>query len=158
MTKRTPAQERFWTKVDKSGDCWLWVAATNPAGYGRFGIWPDTCLAHRFSYEEAYGPIREGLVVDHKCHTPACVNPKHLQLTTYAENQQNRAGPTKRSKSGVRGVTWCSRDQRWLAGVRHKGRTYNLGRYDTLEAAEAAVVAGRNRLYTNNLKDRMVAS
>lgn len=28
--------ERFWSKVDKTDDCWLWTAATNRRGYGQF--------------------------------------------------------------------------------------------------------------------------
>lgn len=35
LDPQTPEQ-RFWEKVDKSGDCWTWTAATNQYGYGVF--------------------------------------------------------------------------------------------------------------------------
>src|SRR5450756_1818007 len=34
--KSRSALERFWPKVDKSGDCWLWMATKLPRGYGKF--------------------------------------------------------------------------------------------------------------------------
>lgn len=32
------AEERFWAKVDKSGECWLWTSAISPGGYGAFWL------------------------------------------------------------------------------------------------------------------------
>jgi hypothetical protein len=29
---------RFWRKVDRSGDCWLWTAGVDRRGYGRFNV------------------------------------------------------------------------------------------------------------------------
>jgi hypothetical protein len=44
--------ERFWSKVDKSGECWLWTAALTSEGYGVFGIYPGVAKrAHRLAYE-----------------------------------------------------------------------------------------------------------
>lgn len=31
---RTDCSDRFWSKVDKSGDCWKWIAAKDDGGYG----------------------------------------------------------------------------------------------------------------------------
>lgn len=33
-----PIAERFWSKVNKTVDCWLWTASTTRGGYGQFGI------------------------------------------------------------------------------------------------------------------------
>jgi hypothetical protein len=85
-----PAAERFWSKVDKSGACWLWTTGRTGDGYGAFYVRRDgrdyLVRAHRFSYELAHGPIPEGAVVRHSCDTPLCVNPAHLLIGTVADN------------------------------------------------------------------------
>jgi hypothetical protein len=39
------------------------------------------------------------------------------------------------NKSGVKGVCWDRRREKWVVSVKHYGKTYNLGRYDTKEEA-----------------------
>lgn len=85
--------KRFWSKVKKTDGCWIWTGAKDRDGYGRF--WKEKGLvgAHRYAYEEAVGPIPSGLVTDHSCHNPPCVNPSHIEPVTQAEN--NRRHPEK---------------------------------------------------------------
>jgi hypothetical protein len=64
--------ERFWRKVDKSGDCWEWTAAKSaaPEGfkYGNFQMSPKVIIkAHRASWIINIGPIPDDLHVLHKC-------------------------------------------------------------------------------------------
>lgn len=84
---RDTLAERFWTKVDKSGDCWLWKASLTYDGYGQFFIKGKRWRAHRWSYTQANGEIPEGLEIDHLCRVRACVNPAHLEAVTRRENQ-----------------------------------------------------------------------
>jgi len=152
--KGIPVEERFWPRVDKSGDCWLW---TGPIfdGYGRIKIGRELNYVHRLSYEWANGPVPDGLLVDHKCHNRACVRPDHMQAVTHELNQQNRSREGT-GVSGLRGVTWQKSRQQWRIRTYHNGKRLDGGYFDTLEEAGAAIVAWRNQLKTNNLADRVV--
>lgn len=44
---------------------------------------------HRLSYEMHTGPIPDGLIIDHICRVPLCVNPAHLRAVTYRDNLMN---------------------------------------------------------------------
>lgn len=78
-------RERFTSKVDFSGSCWIWTAGKNH-GYGRVGFQQALHYAHRLAYEWARGPIPAGLHLDHLCRTPACIKPEHLEAVTCAQN------------------------------------------------------------------------
>lgn len=72
--------------------CWTWVGAMS-GRYGKLFIDRDgfgrtiTAYAHRYSYELHYGPIPEGMEIDHTCCKSDCVNPAHLSLTTGTMNK-----------------------------------------------------------------------
>jgi hypothetical protein len=150
-------EERLWAKVDKSGECWIWTGANRNGTYGVIRHNGRSEPTHRVTYELANGPIPEGMDIDHMCHVSLCCRPEHLQAVTHKQNAENRAGARKGSKSGVRGVMWSKASKKWHAQVGHNYRKYHAGFFDTIEEAEAAVIAKRNELYTNNLADRSAA-
>jgi hypothetical protein len=76
---------RFWERVNKTDDCWLWTRAT-VSGYGCFRLAGRTVYAHRFSYEEAFGPLPEGACVLHRCDNRLCVRPDHFFLGNRGDN------------------------------------------------------------------------
>ena len=80
---------RFWSYVDlppSADECWNWRGAARPLGYGMFGLRGEAYGTHRISYTLARGPIPDGLVLDHLCRNPRCINPAHLEPVTQREN------------------------------------------------------------------------
>lgn len=90
--------ERFMAKVQPAENgCWLWTAATNADGYGLFAVHRASKLAHRVAYEATKGPIPDGALLRHRCDTPACVNPAHLEPGTDLDNMADSIARGRRA-------------------------------------------------------------
>lgn len=157
---RPSTEQRFWAKVDKTGDCWLWTGHRKPDGYGRWRFptgesnkYGKQHYVHRVAWEFTHGPIPEGVQLDHTCHNTSCVRPDHLRITTAKQNQEHRIAANRGNKSGVRGVTRTPDGRYWMARVRHQGKNHYAGSYKTAVAAEAAVIAKRRELFTHSDMD-----
>lgn len=79
--------------------CWLWAGQISKDGYGVLTLdGRKDVYAHRATYLAAFGPVPDGLVLDHTCHDPTtcvggrncihrrCVRPEHLEAVTLAQN------------------------------------------------------------------------
>lgn len=73
-------------KIEFGDHCWLWNAGKDANGYGRFWLGTKTTYAHIAVWEEVVGAVPHGLVIDHLCNNPSCVNPDHLEPKTKGEN------------------------------------------------------------------------
>lgn len=80
--------EKFWSKVQKTDECWNWVGSLR-GRYGDFYWKGDRMAAHRFVWELSFGPIPAGLCVLHKCDNPKCVRPEHLFVGTVGDNTRD---------------------------------------------------------------------
>jgi hypothetical protein len=82
------ALQRLATEVveDPETGCLVWQGSKTAQGYGDLRFDHKHKLAHRLAYENAKGPIPEGLYIDHLCRRRDCINPDHLEPVTHAEN------------------------------------------------------------------------
>ena len=113
ITKPTPRKRPLWERFDEkvtrsTNGCWVWRGGLDKDGYGIFWV-SETERArrvHRLSYERHRGRIPDGMMLDHLCRNPHCVNPGHLEPVTCAENLA-RSPLTLNSKN--RKKTHCHR-------------------------------------------------
>lgn len=103
--------KRFWTKVNKTSNCWNWTGAVIQNGYGQFFFGGKVVGAHRASYEINVAQIPEGMEIDHLCRNRKCVNPEHLEVVTRQVNQlrsNSVSGINARKTHCVRGHEYTS--------------------------------------------------
>lgn len=93
-TPITPAIDRFYRHVRRSGACLIWTGTTAGTRTKRPMFRPTTkstdpkVYAHRWIYEQVVGPIPDGLEIDHVCRHGMCVDVAHLEPVTPAENKR----------------------------------------------------------------------
>lgn len=131
-----PIEERFWSKVDRSGGpdaCWLWTGSFFDSGYGQFAQTAKiNRRAHRVAYELAIGPIPDGLNVLHSCDNRPCCNPSHLFIGTQLDNM---ADMTAKGRQGMRGHFAPERRPR---GERHHNSRLTLADVRAIRLAYAS--------------------
>lgn len=69
--------------------CLLWTGSVKDNGYGQTCWHRRTVTAHRVAWQMIHGPIPDGLCVMHTCDVRACVNPAHLRLGTFGDNNRD---------------------------------------------------------------------
>lgn len=91
---------------------------------------------------------RKGIVgpVDHKDRDGLNNTRDNLRAATVSQNGANKAIQSNNT-SGVKGVSWNKRDEKWQAKVQVKGRAQSCGTFDKMEDAEESVRAVRARIF-----------
>ncbi len=85
---------------EPNSGCFLWLGASKAAGYGHLNDGERYVGAHRLAYELNVGAIPDGHVVRHRCDTPQCINPAHLECGTVWDNTHDtiRRGRARRGR------------------------------------------------------------
>ena len=93
---RSDIYKRFFSKVNKTQDCWEWQSTIKKDGYGSFHFNGRQEQAHRVSYILNTGEIPEGMKILHKCDNRKCVNPDHLFIGTLVDNVKDMDSKQRR--------------------------------------------------------------
>ncbi|HVE33355.1 MAG TPA: HNH endonuclease [Gemmatimonadaceae bacterium] len=97
--------ERFWSKVDTTGDCWEWTAGLGN-GYGQFSVNGRPRRAYRVALELAGLAPPPSSHIHHICRNRRCVRPDHLEvLATQAEHSaRHRTNCGKHGDADIREI------------------------------------------------------
>lgn len=93
MKTQNQEQSDVKPKVEHTPTCTRWPGAHDDNGYGRVmsaGKWRP---AHRVFWENKFGPLPKGMVLDHLCRTRDCINVDHLEIVTPKENTLRGVNP-----------------------------------------------------------------
>lgn len=101
--------------------------------------------AHRLAWLLMMGEWPPG-VVDHVNGDGMDNRWCNLRLATRSQNQANSKRP-KSNRSGIKGVWWDRRRNRWIASISVKNRNTRIGAFHTAEEAAAAYQAEATRLF-----------
>lgn len=75
-------------KIDENTGCWEWTGYRYH-GYGILSVNRRPTKAHRFVYELLREKIPKNAILCHTCDNRSCVNPDHVYVGTYADNNRD---------------------------------------------------------------------
>lgn len=108
----------------------------HPFGYVHIRIGSQAYKAHRLAWFYVHGNWPDG-EIDHIDRNKANNSLANLRVVTRKGNVEN-TGPTKRSKSGIKGVSWKAQCQRWQAQITHNRKKIYLGVFKDIQEAQLA--------------------
>ena len=139
----------FAARAKDAGDgsgCINWAGSKSATGHGVIGGTGRSNLAHRYSWEQANGPVPEGMILDHACSNPSCVNVEHLRLADKSSNGANRTGAEAGRKYHLPRGVYPSLNK-YQVKIQHRGKQYYLGTFETVEEAESASQQARAEFF-----------
>lgn len=91
-------------------------------------------------------PVSVGVQVDHIDGNGLNNRRDNLRLCSNMENHRNRKLSSV-SVTGFKGVSWSSRDEKYIASIRVEGKLEHLGSFDSKDEAHAAYCSAATLYY-----------
>ena len=123
---------KITTRNTKQGDC---AGCRNTQGYIVIRFKGKNYYAHRLIWLLCKGYFPENSI-DHINRDPSDNRLDNLREVSHQCNMRNVA-TRKNSVSGVRGVYWFKRTNKWQSAIRINNTNYHLGYYSNLDEAVA---------------------
>lgn len=136
----------FWKKKGKGKAVLGGIAGhVGPDGYRQIGLDRVTYPAHSLAWLFINRRVPAlGLVVDHINGNRDDNRIDNLREVTYAQNNTNKLAW---GNSGIKGVSWHKKTQRWRATIGFEGKQLYLGLFDHAIDAAAAYNTKATLLY-----------
>lgn len=112
---RTLIDKEDLERVINNGYTWSYFKSKRGEPYAVSNSTEGRIYLHRFIMNTP-----EEMVTDHKEHRTLDNRKRNLFNATLSENQQNRKGSRKGSKSGIRCVSWDNKNKDWIVNVKGK--------------------------------------
>lgn len=77
-------------EVNQENECWEWSLSIRSDGYGNAWWNGKHYFAHRLSFLSHVGNLEQDICVLHRCDNRKCINPEHLFLGSYLDNNRDR--------------------------------------------------------------------
>lgn len=135
----------FTRKVSKGGKSVGSVAGgVNPFGHILISIGGKLYMAHRLAiyYIHKYWPENE---IDHINRDPSDNRIVNLREVSTSCNLRN-TGNFSHNRSGVKGVSWSKKSNKWYATIKNNNKQKSLGLYKSKTEAVFARYAGEQAL------------
>jgi HNH endonuclease len=140
---REPLADRFWAKVAKGDNCWLWLASADRTGAGQFRVGNRMLKAHRVAWELVQGAEPPAGMLRHACGNLRCVRPDHCAVAGHRGEPANLAiGTAARFSRFVRRDESC-----WFwTGSKDRGGygQFSLGNTPSGRMPASTTLEGRN--------------
>lgn len=142
----------YWRNKNRNSIRHKYVAGSikgNNNGYRRVRIKGKNYLEHRVIMMLCFGHIPENAEIDHINHVRNDNRLINLRFVTRGENMRNKSVSSK-STTGVTGVYFYKRLQKYIARIRVNREFIHLGTFETLEEAAAARAEANLKFKFNN--------
>jgi hypothetical protein len=105
-------------------------------------------MAHRLAWLYVNGSFPDKLI-DHINRNPDDNRIKNLRQATSSENQQNTK-VRKDNLCGEKGISYSEKETKWRARISIDGKTFDLGRFKSLESAINARKIAEDKMFTHH--------